>query len=136
MRDRYFSPPDDPPDEELSNQELKGRLQRSTNLSVYELREFKQSEYNDAYLDQNSSQSQPGNEPLNDMVRLLETPWHKWTRRDREDAMEALNWIRRHGAQAKDGLGENYLGVNMDMTVQEAAGIRWGVDWDDDREWL
>lgn len=131
-----FAPPSQPPDEQLSNQELKGRLQRSTNLSPRELRAFKDSEYNDAYKEQSSSKRQPGDEPLDDMIRLLETPWHEWTRADRADALEALDWIRRHGAQAADGLGENFLGVNMDMTVREAAGIRWGVDWDDDREWL
>jgi len=83
-----------------------------------------------------NSQAQEGNEPLNDAIMLAETPADEWGENEREEATEALNWIDRHGAQAKDGLGENFLTDNKDMTKREAAGIRWGAHWDDDREWL
>jgi len=66
---------------------------------------------------------------------LAETPASDWGDRERDEALEALDWIDRHGAQAEDGLGENYLTDEEDMTKREAAGIRWGVDWDDEIEW-
>lgn len=130
-----FNPPDDPPEEELTTDELHDRWERSTNLSAAQLRRFRDSEYNDAYLEQNSSKAQEGNEPLNDAIMLAETPADEWGENEREEATEALNWIDRHGSQAKDGLGENFLTENEDMTKREAAGIRWGVDWDDEIEW-
>ncbi len=130
-----FDPPDDPPDEELSATELHDRWESSTNLSASQLRRFRDSKYNRAYKQQNSSKAQPGDEPLNDAIMLAETPASDWGDRERDEALEALDWIDRHGAQAEDGLGENYLTDEEDMTKREAAGIRWGVDWDDEIEW-
>lgn len=130
-----FDPPDDPPDEELTINQLHDRWEASTNLSAGELRDFRDSAYNQAYLDQNSSKAQAGDEPLNDAIMLAETPADEWGETEREEAEEALDWIDRHGAQAEDGLGDNFLTETEDMTKREAAGIRWGVDWDDEREW-
>jgi hypothetical protein len=130
-----FDPPDDPPEEELTTHQLHDRWEGSTNLSVSQLERFKDSEYNEAYLEQNSSKAQEGNEPLNDAIMLASTPADEWEEEEREEATEALNWIDRHGSQAKDGLGENFLTDNEDMQVREAIGIRWGVHWDDDIEW-
>lgn len=135
--DEIFPIPSDPDEEQLDNQELKSRLQSVVNLTPAQLRSFRESNYNDAYLEANSSGAQPGNEPLNDIIRLLETPWYDWTDRDRADAEEALNWWRRHGAQIRSrGLGENYLTDAKNMQKSEAAAIRWGRDPDDEREWL
>jgi hypothetical protein len=131
-----FDPLDEPPDEELSTIELHDRWEQSTNLSAAELRAFRDSEYNAAYLAQNSDQAQGGNEPLNDAIMLATTPADEWGAEERSEALEALDWIDRHGSQAEDGLGENFLTDNERVTKREAAGIRWGVDWDDDREWL
>lgn len=130
-----FDPPDDPPEEELTNNQLHDRWESVTNLTANQLERFKDSEYNEAYLEQNSSKAQEGNEPLNDAIMLAETPADEWGENEREEGIEALNWIDRHGAQAKDGLGENFLTDNENMTKREAAGIRWGVDWDDEIEW-
>lgn len=130
-----FDPPDDPPEGELTNHELHDRWEASTNLTVAQLRRFKDSKYNEVYLEENSSQAQEGNEPLNDAIMLAETPADEWGEEEREEATEALNWIDRHGAQAEDGLGDNFLTDEEDMTKREAAGIRWGVDWDDEIEW-
>jgi len=132
-----FPIPDKPDDDKLDKQALKGRLKSVVNLTPAQLREFRDSKYNQAYLDQNSSGAQPGNEPLNDIIRLLETPWYDWTKRDVQDAQEALNWWRRHGKQMQSrGLGDNFLTDNEDMQKSEASGIRWGRDPDDEREWL
>lgn len=130
-----FDPPDDPPDEELTNRQLHDRWESSTNLTADQLRGFRDSAYNEAYLEQNSDKAQSGNEPLNDAIMLASTPADEWGQNERKEALEALDWIDRHGSQAQDGLGDNFLTDNEDMTKREAAGIRWGVDWDDEREW-
>lgn len=135
--DEIMPIPDDPDDDDLDAQALKGRLNRIVNLTPAQLRSFRESKYNDAYLDQNSSGAQPGNEPLNDIIRLIEKPWYDWTSRDKRDAQEALNWWRRHGTQMRSrGLGDNFLTDEKDMQKSEASAIRWGRDPDDDREWL
>jgi len=130
-----FDPPDEPPEEELTNNQLHDRWESATNLTATELREFRDSEYNAAYLEENSSKAQDGNEPLNDAIMLASTPADEWGENEREEAIEALNWIDRHGSQAKGGLGDNFITDNEDMTKREAAGIRWGVDWDSEKEW-
>lgn len=134
-------PPDDPPDEDLSPHALHDRWERSFELSAEELREFKASEFNAAYREQNSSGAQPGNEPLDDAIRLAETPGDEWEDRDDgfnevEEAREALDWLERHGAQAKSqGLGGNFLTDQEAVTKREASFIRWGTDPDGEQEW-
>jgi hypothetical protein len=76
------------------------------------------------------------------VITLLETPPEQW--RDVEDgfneiaeAREMLDFQRRTQAQIKSqGLGSNTLPEYDDMTFREAASIRWGIDPDDEREWL
>jgi hypothetical protein len=133
--------PDDPPDEELTPNQLHDRFESVTNLQADALRDFKDSKFNDAYLDQNSEQAQDGNEPLNDAIRLAETPADEW--RDKDDgfnevaeAEELLDFQRRtQGAIKSQGLGENYLTDEEVMPKREAASIRWAIDPDDEREW-
>jgi hypothetical protein len=133
--------PDDPPDEDLTPTQLHDRFESVTNLQADQLRAFKDSKYNDAYLEQNSEQAQTGNEPLEDAIRLAETPADEW--RDEDDgfnevaeAEELLNFQRRTQGQIKSqGLGDNYLTDERVMQKREAASIRWAIDPDDDREW-
>lgn len=134
--------PSDPPDDELTPTELYDRVESVTNLDVAELEAFQESKYNEAYLESNSEQAQPGDEPLEDAIRLLETPADEY--RDLDDgfnevdeAEELLDFQRRTQGQIESqGLGENYLTDAKDMTKREAASIRWGIDPDADREWL
>lgn len=134
-------PPDEPPDEDLTPDQLHDRFERFTNLEAEQLKRFKESEFNDAYLEQNSSQAQAGNEPLDDAIELAETPADEW--RDVEDgfneveeAEELLDFRRSKGAQINiQGLGENYLTDEKVMQKREAAQIRWGWDPDDKIEW-
>jgi len=134
--------PSVPPDDELSPQQLYDRVEQVTNLDADELRAFKQSDYNAAYLEVASDAAQPGDEPLDDAIRLLETPGYEYSAVDDgfnevEEAKELLDFQRRTQAQiASQGLGENFLTDARDMQVREAASIRWGIDPDDDREWL
>jgi hypothetical protein len=134
--------PSVPADDTLDPQQLAQRVREVTNLDVDELEAFKESEFNRAYNAGKSDAAQPGDEPLDDVIRLLETPDDQW--RDVEDgfnevkeARELLSFQRRTQAQiAEQGLGENFLTDLQEMQFREAASIRWGIDPDDDREWL
>ena len=54
-----------------------------------------------------------------------------------EEARELLDFQRRTQAQIRNqGLGDNYLTEARNMQKREAASIRWGIDPDDEREWL
>jgi len=54
-----------------------------------------------------------------------------------QEAEELLAFQRRTQGQIKQqGLGENYLTDREVIQFREAASIRWGIDPDDDREWL
>jgi hypothetical protein len=66
--------PSDPPDDALTPRQLHDRVDDVVNLSVEELEAFRASEYNEEYLEYNSERAQRGNEPLDDVIRLLETP--------------------------------------------------------------
>jgi len=134
--------PSDPPDDELTPPQLYDRVESVTNLDVAELEAFEESDYNESYLESNSEQAQPGDEPLDDAIQLLETPVDEWRDLDDgfneiEEAEELLDFQRRTQGQIESqGLGENYLTEARDMTKREAASIRWGIDPDADREWL
>src|SRR6056297_991351 len=134
--------PSDPPDDELTPTELYDRVESVTNLDVAELEAFQESSYNEAYLESNSEQAQPGDEPLEDAIRLLETPADEYRDLDDgfnevEEAEELLDFQRRTQGQIESqGLGENYLTDAEDMTKREAASIRWAIDPDEEREWL
>jgi hypothetical protein len=120
---------------------LAAEFRELTNLDADQLRRFRDSDLNQQYLEANSSQAQPGNEPLNDTIRLLETPVEQW--RDVDDgfneiqqAEENINFNTRTQAQIdSQGLGKNYLDDAETMQVREAASIRWGFDPDDLIEW-
>jgi hypothetical protein len=134
-------PPDDPPDEELSPEELHDRVTETVDLTAGELRDFRDSELNQAYLDENSEQAQDGNEPLNDAITLLDTPADEWRDEDDgfnevEQARELLDFHRSKGGQVNEsGLGENYLTDREEMQRAEAQMVRWGDDPDGVLEW-
>ena len=134
--------PGEPPDKELSPGQLHDRFSDVVNLSVAQMESFIQSDYNRAYLERNSDMSQPGNKPIEDVIRLANTPRDEWRDVDDgfnevEQAREMLNFNRRNlGAIRANGLGKNTLHGDLDdMTMIEAASIRWGVDPDSDIEW-
>jgi len=134
--------PDDPPDGDLTPQQLHDRIDEVTNLTADELRAFKGSDFNQEYNRVKSDAAQPGDEPLDDVIRLLETPASEYRDVDDgfneiEEARELLSFQRRTQAQiASQGLGSNFLTDAENMQKREAASIRWGIDPDDEREWL
>jgi len=134
--------PGDPPDRDLTPKQLHDRIDDVTNLSADELSAFKDSDFNATYNRVKSDAAQPGDEPLDDVIRLLETPASEYRDMDDgfneiEEGRELLSFQRRTQAQIESqGLGENYLTDLEVMQVREAASIRWGIDPDDEREWL
>jgi len=134
--------PNVPPDDALPPEQLHDRVDATVNLEASELRAFRDSELNQAYLEQASEAAQPGDEPLEDTIQLLETPRSAY--RDVDDgfnevqeAEELLGFQRRTQAQIESqGLGENFLTDLEVMQKREAASIRWGIDPDQEREWL
>jgi len=134
--------PNVPPDDALPPEQLHDRVEATVNLEASELRAFRDSELNQSYLEQASEAAQPGDEPLEDTIQLLETPRSEY--RDVDDgfnevqeAEELLSFQRRTQAQIESqGLGENFLTDLEVMQKREAASIRWGIDPDQEREWL
>jgi len=131
-----------PPDDALPPEQLHDRVDATVNLEASELRAFGDSELNQAYLQQASEAAQPGDGPLEDTIQLLETPRSEY--RDVDDgfnevqeAEELLSFQRRTQAQIESqGLGQNFLTDLEVMQKREAASIRWGIDPDQEREWL
>jgi len=133
--------PSEPPDRELEPIELAQRVREVTNLSAEQLRRFKGSDLNEMYREAASDNAQPGDEPLDDVIQLLETPPEAYQAVDDgfnevEQARELLSFQRRTQAQIESqGLGENYLDDDETMQKREAASVRWGIDPDDIIEW-
>jgi len=134
--------PSVPPDDQLSPEQLHDRVEQTLNLDADDLRAFKRSDYNAGYLEVASDAAQTGDEPLDDTIRLLETPASAYRDVDDgfnevEEARELLGFHRRTQAQiASQGLGSNFLTDAENMQKREAASIRWGIDPDEEREWL
>jgi hypothetical protein len=134
--------PNDPPDDQLGPGDLHDRVEATVNLDVEELEAFQDSQFNEAYLEQASEAAQPGDEPLEDTIRLLETPRYQYEDVDDgfnevDQSLELLDFQRRTQAQIESqGLGRNFLTDLEVMQKREAASIRWGIDPDPEREWL
>jgi hypothetical protein len=115
-------------------QEIGEAVREVTNLTADQLRTVRDSPINEAYL---SEQAQPGNEPIDDTIRLLETPVSEY--RDVDDGFneveqgrELLNYHARVQAGIESsGLGSNFIDPQETVTRQEHASTRWGVDPDD-----
>jgi len=134
--------PNQPPDDELNPQQLHDRVDDAINLSLGELEAFRDSELNQAYLQANSEAAQPGDQPLDDVIRLVDTPRSEYSDADDgfnevEESRELLDFQRRTQGQIKSqGLGSNTIDGFEDATFREVASIRWGIDPDEEREWL
>lgn len=127
---------DTPPDEELSGPEMHDRWTDATNLTASELRDVKESKRNKIYKERNSGASQPGDEPLDDAIRLAETPKSEWGDKDDgfneyEEAEEALNFLRRTGAQGASCSDRDRAMIEEEEPhygKQEMSLVRWGFD--------
>jgi len=134
--------PSEPPDDELDAQQLHDRVDDTIILSLGELEAFRDSELNQAYLEANSEAAQPGDQPLDDVIRLVDTPRSEYSDADdgfneAEESRELLDFQRRTQGQIKSqGLGSNTIDGFPGATFREVSSIRWGIDPDEEREWL
>jgi hypothetical protein len=127
--------PDNPPDEELTGHEMHDRWEQVTNMDAQGLRYLKQSERNERYLERNSDEAQERNEPLNDAIRLAETPASQWEDEDDgfnevKQAEEALNFIRRTAAQGASQDKDRAMieDERPHYGKQEMSLARWALD--------
>lgn len=120
--------------EALSPGEAHDRWESVTNLQADELREVKQSERNEVYLDRaegNQGDDDPpiAGGPLDDAIHLAETPRDEWGEDERAEADEALNFLSRWGADFEQSEGDALLADDEPRVHKdEMAGIRWGFD--------
>src|SRR6056297_1150377 len=124
--------PDDPPDRDLTPQQLHDRIDEVTNLSADELRAFKDSDFNATYNRVKSDAAQPGDEPLDDVIRLLGTPASEY--RDVDDgfnevteANQALSFLSRmKGVES----GSPISGTDPPLSKRDMSLYAWGFDPD------
>lgn len=128
-------PPEEPPDDELTPDQLHDRFERVTNITAQEGREVLESKRNEVYKRRNSSQAQEGDEPLEDFIRLAETPASEWQDKDDgfnevEEAKELLDFVDRTAAQGaeKEKEGAMLPDEEPHYGKQEMSLMRWGVD--------
>jgi len=115
----------------MNPQEIHDELARKTDFTPAQLRDLKEMEDFKEYGDAKSG-GEDLNEPVNDMIRLLETPASEYEDSDDgfnevEEAQQALSFIDR---MEEVEPGENVDGTNA--SKQEWSMYAWGVDPDKD----
>ena len=104
-------------------------FQERVNMSVGELEAWKDSENFDVYESQKSG-GQPIMEPVNDAIRLLETPKSEW--RDVDDGFneftEANELLAFTGRMKEAEQGDPMSGTDPPLSKRDASLINWGFD--------
>jgi len=109
-------------------------FQQKLNMSPGELKAWKQSDNRTAYAER-KNKGQPLDEPLEDVMRLKETPKSEWEDKDDgfnevEQAEEAINFVNRMSANDQ---GNPIPGTNPDLSKRDASLLNWGHDPNPDR---
>jgi len=104
-------------------------FQDTVNMSVGELEAWKDSENYSQYQEYKNG-GQEGAEPINDAIRLLETPKSEWEDKDDgfnevEEANELLAFTGRMGEVEP---GDPIPGTDPEISKQEASMLSWAVD--------
>jgi len=119
--------------DDMSPAEVHDAWEGATNLDAGELRDAKQSERNDVYLER-ASGNQEANPPieggpLEDAIHLAETPASEWGPDEKTEAIEAINFGRRTVPQFDQDEGEALLPDESPRVHKgEMALIRWAFD--------
>jgi len=108
-------------------------FQDTVNMSVSELESWKESDNYAAYQERKSG-GQKGTEPIDDAIRLLETPKSDWEDKDDgfnevEEANELLSFTSR---MSKVNQGKDIPNTDPPISKQEASMLSWAVDEDED----
>jgi len=120
--------------DEMAPAEAHDAWSEMTNLSLDELREVRESERNEVYLDRaegNQGDDDPPipGGPLDDAIHLAETPREEWGPDERAEAAEAENFLNRTLAQFDQDEGEALLpDEEPRIHKDEMSIIRWGFD--------
>lgn len=114
--------------------DVHGEFTDRVNMSVAELEAWKESD-NYAEYQERKSGGQPGTEPIDDAIRLLETPADEWEDKDDgfnevEQANELLGFTAR---MSQVDEGEPIPETEPEISKQEASMLSWGVDPNPDR---
>jgi hypothetical protein len=112
-----------------------GEFQDSVNMGAGELRDWRDSEQFEAYTEYKSGGQEP-TEPINDAIRLLETPKAEWSCEDDgfnecEQAEELVNFNSRMSANES---GDPIPGTDPPLSKRDASLISWGQDPNPDRK--
>jgi len=107
--------------------------EQMTNLDAPELKELKKSKRNKEYLDKaegNQEENSPlEGGPLDDAITLAQTPRGEWTRKHREEAEEARNFLARSFPQFGQDEGEPLVEDSKPRVHKgEMQLLRWGFD--------
>lgn len=109
-------------------------FQSTVNMTVNELEAWKDSN-NYAEYQERKSGGQSGTEPIDDAIRLLETPKSQWEDEDDgfneyEQAEELTSFVAR---ASEIEPGDPIPNTDPELSKQEASLLSWGVDPNPDR---
>jgi len=116
-----------------SPQEIHDELANATNMTVGELRDLKESKNWEIYGEQKSG-GEDLNKPVDDMIRLLETPASEYEDtndgfNEVEEANQALSFLgRMKGVED----GEPMPNSDPPMSKRDMSLLAWGYDPDED----
>ena len=119
-----------------SPQDIHDELAQATNMTADELRDLKETENWDIYGERKSG-GEDLNEPVDDMIRLLETPASQYEDKDDgfnevEEANQALDFLSRMKG-VEDG--EDMPDSDPGMSKRDMSLLAWGYDPEPDDYW-
>lgn len=133
----------DEPSEELTPGQMHDRWEGMTNMQADDLRRLEESERYGLYLEDSGPDSGverddppiPGG-PLDDAIHLATTPRDEWGADEKEEAIEAENFLKRTVPQFDQDEGEALLPDEPPRIHRgEIALMRWASDPDKDDGW-
>jgi len=125
---------------EMSPARAHDAWEEMTNLDLPELRDVRDSERNERYLDRAEGNQTDDNPPipggpLSDAITLAETPRDEWGADERAEAEEARNFLARTFPQYEEGEGSPLIeDESPRVHKNEMSLLRWGFDPEPDDE--
>lgn len=109
-------------------------FQSTVNMTATELEAWRDSE-NYAEYQERKSGGQPGTEPIDDAIRLLETPKSEWE--DKDDGFNEVEQARELNAfvdrMSQVEPGDPIPGTDPELSKRDASLLSWGRDPNPDR---
>jgi len=119
---------------EMSPARAHDAWEEMTNLDLPELRDIRDSERNERYLDRAEDNQDSDNPPipggpLTDAITLAETPRDEWGKDERAEAEEARNFLARTFPQYEEDQGSALIeDESPRIHKNEMSLLRWGFD--------